>query len=57
MDFPAARVVTDDDGRYLLCGVPDDQAATICAVSPSGSGCRTVPPGQSAGIDFTLDDD
>jgi len=57
MDFPAALVVTDDDGRYLLCGVPDDQAVTICAGSSSGSGCRTVPSGQSTGIDFTFPDD
>jgi len=57
MDFPAALVVTDDNGRYLLCGVPDDGAVSICAGSSAGSGCRTIPPGQSTDIDFAFGGD
>ena len=29
MDSPAALTVTDTNGRYLLCGIPDDEVATI----------------------------
>jgi hypothetical protein len=52
----AADTVTDDAGRYLLCGLPDTVAVTIIACDP---GCDapvrvSVPAGQTTGVDIDL---
>jgi hypothetical protein len=54
MDFPAATTFSGADGRYLLCGIPEEKSADI------GVGFRgrvtyvTVPPGHDAAIDILL---
>jgi hypothetical protein len=48
MDSPAATTVTDENGRYLLCGIPNDQVATIgTAVNINRVAYVDVPPGQT----------
>jgi hypothetical protein len=54
MDFPAAVTITDATGRYLLCGLPDEQAALIGTAVGRRGAWVSAPPGQSTGIDITL---
>ena len=48
MDSPAALTVTDANGRYLLCGIPNDEVATIgSSLGISRVVYVEVPPGQT----------
>ena len=54
-DFPAAVTRTDAQGRFLLCGIPQDRQATIGAALGSGRvAYYTVPPGGDATIDIEI---
>lgn len=52
---PGATTVSDGNGRYLLCGIPNDLPASI---GTSDSISRVVyveaPPGQTTGVDLVL---
>ena len=54
MDFPAAMTRTDSDGRFALCGIPEDEPADVGAGSPSGSGFTRVPPGSHEPVEIVL---
>ena len=48
MDVPAATTYSDSNGRYLLCGIPMDEKASIAASAGSGRFVYTeVPAGQT----------
>jgi hypothetical protein len=55
MDSPAAVTYSDENGRYVLCGISDTETAPILA---SRGDMRVtylnVPPGQSTGVDIVL---
>ena len=55
MDSPGAITLSDANGRYLLCGIPNDLPAVI---GTSDSIHRVVyveaPPGQTTGVDLVL---
>lgn len=54
-DFPAAITYTDAQGRFLLCGIPQDREATIGSSLGSGRvAYYTVPPGGDAIIDIEI---
>ena len=54
MDFPAAVTISDSEGRYLLCGLPDDETVSI-GVGHSGRVAYVrVPPGQNTGADIVF---
>ena len=54
-DFPAAITYTDAQGRFLLCGIPQDRGATIASSLGSGRiAYYTVPPGGDAIIDIEI---
>jgi hypothetical protein len=52
---PGATTLSDVDGRYLLCGIPNDLPAVI----GTSTGINRVvyieaPPGQTTGVDLVL---
>ena len=47
MDSPAAITVTDANGRYLLCGIPDDEIATLGSSLNGRAVYVEVPRGQT----------
>ena len=52
---PGATTLSDVNGRYLLCGIPNDLAASI----GTSTGIHRVvyveaPPGQTTGVDLVL---
>jgi hypothetical protein len=54
-DSPAAITYTDAGGRFLLCGVPRDRAATIGAALSSGRYTyHSVPSGPDAMIEIEI---
>ena len=55
MDFPAATTLSDADGRYLLCGVPEGRTVDIVAsLGIQRVAWVSVPSGQSTGIDISI---
>jgi hypothetical protein len=53
-DVAVAFTFSDAAGRYLLCGVPEGQTASIVAVLDGRITYASVPSGQNTGIDITL---
>jgi hypothetical protein len=54
-DFPAAITNSDAAGRFLLCGLPQDEPVFLGASSGINRvAYLSVPPGQTAGIEITL---
>jgi hypothetical protein len=47
VDFPGASIVTDQGGRYLLCGLPDDQQLVFWAMFEGRAKAELVNPGRS----------
>lgn len=45
MDFPAATTYADQDGRFLLCGLPDDRPVELGAAARGRLGYLSVPRG------------
>jgi len=54
MDFPAAVTYSDAQGRYLLCGLPDNQTITIGAGLANRVAYISVAPGRMTGVDIVL---
>jgi hypothetical protein len=53
-DFPAAVTYTDAEGRFLLCGIPSAESASIGAGQGFRVGYREVPPGPDATIEIEI---
>jgi hypothetical protein len=54
-DFPAAITVSDAAGRFLLCGLPQDEPVLLGASSgPNHVAYARVTPGQTTGVEITL---
>jgi len=54
-DFPAAVTYADAAGRFLLCGLPQDEEAKLAASTRINRVVYVpVPPGQTEGIEITL---
>jgi hypothetical protein len=53
-DFPAAVTYSDTSGRYLLCGLPDNQTVTLGAGLGSRVAYLNVAPGRTTGVDIVL---
>jgi hypothetical protein len=54
-DSPAAITYTDMNGRFLLCGIPQERTATIGAALGSGRfAYSSVPPGPDASIEIEI---
>ena len=54
-DFPAAITYSDAAGRFLLCGLPQDERVFLGASSGVNRVAYLwVPPGQTGGIEITL---
>ena len=54
MDSAAARTFSDANGRYLLCGIPADDAADIGAGFNGRAAYATARPGQTTGVDIVF---
>ena len=52
-DFPAAVTYSDGNGRFALCGLPENATARLSAASNSRVAYSDLPPGQ-ADITITL---
>ena len=54
-DFPAALTLTDPQGRYLLCGIPEGRSAELGAsVNVNRIAYVTVAPFQTTGADIEI---
>jgi hypothetical protein len=54
-DFPAALTLTDPQGRYLLCGIPEGTPAELGAsVNINRIAYVTVAPFQTTGVDIEI---
>jgi hypothetical protein len=54
-DFPAAMASSDQEGRYVLCGIPTSESATISAsMTTARVAYVTAPPGQTTGVDIEI---
>lgn len=54
MDFPAAVTFSDAAGRYLLCGLLDNETVSIGAGLGNRVAYVSVPAGRSTGVDIML---
>jgi hypothetical protein len=54
MDSAAARTFTDENGRYLLCGIPAGSPAVIGAGFDGRAAYATAGPGQTTGVDIVF---
>jgi hypothetical protein len=46
-DVPAAFTYTDGDGRFALCGLPENEKATLGVGSNGRVAYADIPPGQT----------
>jgi hypothetical protein len=53
MDFPAATTTSDAQGRYLLCGLPDQASAELGASFGGRVTFVTAPP-RTTGVDIEI---
>jgi hypothetical protein len=51
--FVAAKTYTDEQGRFLLCGIPSATSASIGVAVGFGE-YREVPPGPDATIEIEI---
>jgi hypothetical protein len=53
-DSPAAITYSDSEGRYLLCGIPENENAAV-GTNVNGKAAYTIArPGQTTGVDITV---
>jgi hypothetical protein len=51
---PAAFTRTDDQGRFLICGLPQSRTVSIAADFGGGIAWASVPPGGDADIEIEV---
>ena len=53
-DLNVANTYSDAAGRFVLCGLPQNDSVTLGVGLGSRVGYTSVPPGQTTGIEITL---